>query len=321
MEVPVVDPVSEMLRTVRLTGAFFYMGEGGGAWSVGTVAARELTPRILPDAAHLISFHVLLDGECWAGGDGLEPVHMRPGDVVVLPHGDVHVMASDERAISRPGSPVTMSRRYRETVLLGPGPVRDTRLVCGFLGCDLQPHNPLIASLPRMLHMPGVAHGWLARMPEQVVAETRTSRLGSDTALVRMAELMFIEVLRRHVEHGAPRHDGWLAALGDPVVGGALALMHERPAHAWTLAELARAVASSRTVLAERFAQLMGVAPMAYLTRWRLQLAADALATGTAKVAAIGASVGYDSEAAFSRAFKRGMGVSPGAWRRKTMAR
>jgi len=166
------------------------------------------------------------------------------------------------------------------------------------------------------MHLRGVAGGWLSQFPQQVVAESRMGRLGSETMLTRMAELMFIEVLRRHVEQLPSERTGWLAGLTDSVVGPALSQLHERPAHPWTLAELARTIATSRTVLAERFSHLVGVPPMLYLTRWRLQLAAEQLSRGSAKVAAVATHVGYESEAAFSRAFKRETGLSPAAWRR-----
>ena len=160
-----------------------------------------------------------------------------------------------------------------------------------------------------------VAGGWLAQFPQQAVAESRAERIGSETMLTRMAELMFVEVVRRHMERIPEQDIGWLAGLRDPVVGPALTELHEHPAHSWTLPELARRVASSRTVLAERFSHVVGVPPMLYLTRWRLQLAAEQLLNSSAKVAAVGAQVGYDSEAAFSRAFKRETGLSPAAWR------
>ena len=311
-----VDPLSDVLRAVRLNGAHFYHVEAGGPWSVYTVPAKELVPRILPNAEHLISYHILLGGSCWAGPLG-EQIQLSAGDVIVFPHGDAHLMSSAKDYVDRSGKDGTEASRFLSNVYLGPNDVsRDTELVCGFLGCDSRPFNPLIAALPRVLVIPGAAGGFLAQFPKQVVTESRTGRVGSETMLTRMAELMFIEVLRRYVENLPPQEAGWLGALRDAVVGPALSRLHEEPTRAWTLAELAREIASSRTVLVERFSQLIGVPPMLYLTRWRLQLAAEQLARGAAKVAAIGAQVGYESEAAFSRAFKRETGLSPAAWRR-----
>jgi AraC-like DNA-binding protein len=308
-----MDPVSDVLRAVRLTGAYFYLVEAGSPWSVFTAPARELVPRILPQAEHLISYHILVSGSCWGGLDGQPQVQLGPGDAIVFPHGSAHLMSSAPglRLYSLRDSP----ERYPNTVQLGPSDVRETKFVCGFLGCDVRPYNPLLTSLPPQMHLTGIAGGWLSQFPQQAVAESRAERIGSETMLTRMAELMFVEVVRRHMERMPERDTGWLAGLRDPVVGPALAELHERPAHPWTLPELARRVASSRTVLAERFSDIVGVPPMMYLTRWRLQLAAEQLVNGSAKVAAIGAHVGYDSEAAFSRAFKRETGLSPAAWR------
>lgn len=311
-----MDPVSDVLRAVRLTGAYFYLVEAAPPWAIGTVAARDLVPRILPGVEHLIAYHVLVSGSCWGGVDGEPQVLLRAGDVLLFPQGDPHVMSSAETTGAGVARLTTSSDRYPGTVVLGASAQRETTLVCGFLGCDVRPYNPLLSSLPRRLHLPGLADGWLAQFPRQAVAESRAGRAGSETMLTRMAELMFIEVVRRHLEQLPPQQTGWLAGLRDPVVGPALAALHERPDHPWTLAELAHAVASSRSVLAERFSQLVGMGPMLYLTRWRLQLAAEQLAATSAKVAAVGARVGYDSEAAFSRAFKRETGLSPAAWRR-----
>ena len=311
-----MDPLSDVLRAVRLNGAFFYQVEAGAPWSITAVAARELVPRILPDAEHLISYHILLTGTCWAGLVSDQQVRMQPGDVIVFPQGNPHFMSSAQGMIVDRNPYGTSPGRYPETQLLGPAGARDTTFVCGFLGCDARPFNPLLASLPRRIHVPGVAHGWLAQFPQQVVAESRLGRAGSETVLTRMAELMFVEVVRHHVERLPPERTGWLAGLRDPVVGAALTELHQRPEHAWSLPELARTISTSRTVLAERFSQLVGVPPMLYLTRWRLQLAAEQLLRSAAKVAAIGARVGYDSEAAFSRAFKRETGLSPAEWRR-----
>jgi len=241
---------------------------------------------------------------------------MRPGDVIVFPQGDPYLMSSakgerytDERLGTTP-------RRYPGTAVLGPHAGGDTHFICGFLGCDVRPFNPLLSSLPRVMHITGVADDWFLQVPRQAVAESRTRRFGSETMLTRMGELMFIEVLRRHVEELPTQHAGWFAGLRDPVVGPALSELHQRPEHPWTLAELARTIASSRTVLVKRFTQLVGVPPMLYLTRWRLQLAAEQLSLGSAKVSAVAAEVGYESEAAFSRAFKRETGLAPKAWRR-----
>jgi len=312
-----MDPLSDVLRVVRLNGAYFYPVEAGAPWSVSTVAARELVPRILPDAEHLISYHILLSGSCWGGLDEKSQVRMQPGDVIVFPQGDAHLMSSDEGHLDRSGREGTSAQRYPNTVFLGADDEpRGTRLVCGFLGCDARPFNPLLSGLPRVMVIRGAAGGWLSQFPNQVVTESRNGRFGSETMLTRMAELMFIEVVRRYVEQLPPQQSGWLAGLRDSVVGPALSQFHEQPNHPWTLAELARTIASSRTVLVERFSELVGVPPMLYLTRWRLQLAAEQLRLGSAKVAAVGVQVGYESEAAFSRAFKRETGLSPAAWRR-----
>ena len=311
-----MDPVSDALRAVRLTGAYFYLVEAGAPWAVASVPARELVPRILPEAEHLIAYHILVSGEVWGGIDGEPQTRMRAGDVLLFPQGDAHVMSSGNGTGVGAVRATASSARYPETLLLGPAASRDARLVCGYLGCDVRPYNPVLASLPRQLHLTGVTSGWLSQFPQQVVSESRAGRVGSGSMLTRMAELMFVEVVRRHIEQLTPEQTGWLAGLHDPVVGPAIAQLHARPSHAWTLEELAHTIASSRSVLAERFSRVVGVAPMLYLTRWRLQLAAERLARGSAKVATVGAQVGYDSEAAFSRAFKRETGQSPAAWRR-----
>ncbi len=310
-----MDPLSDVLRVVRLNGAYFYAVEASGPWRVETVAATELSPRVLPDAEHLISYHILTEGRCFGGIPGQEPVEMLPGDVIVFPQGDAHMMASAPIPTRDMTTYGPTRARYPETVRLGDGGRRETAFVCGFLGCDRRPFNPLLATLPRRLHVRGLSQGWLGSFTRQVVEESRAERAGAELVLTRLAELMFIEVLRRYLEGLPAEQTGWLAGLRDPVVGQALALLHARPGHAWTLAELARAVAGSRSRLAQRFTYLLGHPPMQYLTRWRMQVAANLLSQSGAKIAAVAAEVGYESEAAFSRAFKKATGLSPGGWR------
>ena len=310
------DPLSDVLRVVRLDGAFFYAVEASAPWSVEAVAAKELLPRILPGAEHLISYHILTAGRCWGGLIEEPPVALEPGDVLVFPHGDPHRMSSAPALRMRSAADGATPARYPETVTLGDGGRVTATFVCGFLGCDRRPFNPLLSTLPRRLHLRGFSNGWLQSFAHQVVEESGTRRAGADSVLTRLAELMFVEVLRRYIETLPPGQRGWLAGLRDNVVGRGLGLLHGAPAHPWTVDELAGSVAMSRSAFADRFTALVGQPPMQYLAQWRMQLAAGRLATGNAKLAAIAEEVGYDSEAAFSRAFKRLMGVSPAAWRR-----
>lgn len=310
-----MDPLSDLLRVVRLDGAFFYAVEAAEPWSVEAVAAKELSPQIMPAAEHLISYHILTEGRCYGGLVGEEQVELVPGDVIVFPHGDAHVMSSGRGVRIGPDVHTSIPARYPDTVFLGDKEPRGTSFVCGFLGCDRRPFNPLLAALPRRMHMRGMSNAWLGSFTRQLTEESHLGRPGADTVLTRLAELMFIELLRRYLEELPPGQTGWLAGLRDEVVGRVLALLHARPGHPWTLAELAREAVSSRSNVAKRFAELVGQPPMQYLTQWRMQIAANLLAQGGAKVATIGAEVGYDSEAAFSRAFKKATGLAPGAWR------
>jgi AraC-like DNA-binding protein len=269
----------------------------------------------MPAAEHLISYHVLTEGRAYGGPIGEEQVELAPGDVIVFPHGDAHVMSSAPGLRLGPGVHTSTPAPYGQTVLLGDQGPRLTSFVCGFLGCDRRPFNPLLAALPRRIHLRGVSNVWLGGFSRQLTEDSRLGRAGANGVLTRLAELMFIEVLRRYLDGLPPGQTGWLAGVRDEVVGRALSLLHGRPGHPWTLADLAREAASSRSSLARRFAMLVGQPPMQYLTQWRMQVAANLLAQSSAKVATIGATVGYDSEAAFSRAFKKATGLAPGAWR------
>jgi len=226
-------------------------------------------------------------------------------------------------------SPV--AREAIETVSAGPLPFYakygsegrgpSARLVCGFLACDARPFNPLVENLPRVIKArsaPNDPDSWLAQFIRVAVMESADRRAGSESVLAKLSELMFIEVVRRYLEAMPPEQAGWLAGLRDPFVGKALSLLHAMPAHAWTIEELGRKVGLSRSVLAERFSDLLGMPPMQYLAMWRMQLAAKMLSEGSANIASIADRIGYESEAAFSRAFKKLVGVAPSAWRRRS---
>jgi AraC-like DNA-binding protein len=310
-----MDPLSDLLRIVRLDGAYFYEVEASEPWSVETLPARELAPRVLPGTDHLIAYHLLTEGRCYAGLAGEEQVELVPGDVIVFPHGDAHVMSS-ERGVRVPEDKLREApTRYPFTVVLGDQGPPVTSFVCGFLGCDRRPFNPLLESLPRQMHMAGVSNPWLSAFTRELAGEVRLGRAGVESVVTRLAEVLFIQLLRRYLDSLPPEQTGWLAGIRDPVVGRALTLLHSQTDHAWTVGELARKTSSSRSSFSKHFAELVGAPPMHYLAQWRMQVAASLLMKTTLKVSAIGLRVGYDSEAAFSRAFKRATGLAPGAWR------
>jgi AraC-like DNA-binding protein len=309
-----MDPLSDLLRVVRLDGAYFYAVEAAAPWIVESAPAHELKPQILPKAEHLVAYHILTGGRCYARLLGGDPVELLPGDVLVFPHGDANVMSSG-RDLRAPGVTTSFPHRYPHTVIMGNGKPPAATFVCGFLGCDRRPFNPLLAALPKMMVVRGMSAAWLDSFAGRVTDQSQLGRPGADGVLTRLAELMFIELLRQYLQDLPAGQTGWLAGLRDEVVGRALTLLHEQPGRSWTLAELAREAASSRSSLAKRFMELVGQPPMQYLAQWRMQVAANLLAQGQAKVASVGTEVGYDSEAAFSRAFKKATGLAPGAFR------
>jgi AraC-like DNA-binding protein len=319
----VADPLSDVLHSVRLSGAVFFYIEGSSPWVAEAPPARAVAGILMPHAQHVVEYHVVTHGACWGGVVGEAPVRLEAGDVIVFPQGDPHILSSAPGMRSPPD--LALYSRFLDTPppihvpLGGPGGER-VEIICGFLGCDARPFNPLLATLPRVLHSRVAAadDGTLRSFIDAAVRESSSRRPGGASVLARLSELMFVEVVRRHLESMPAGGTGWLAGLRDEFVGRALALLHRRPDHAWTLDELARKVALSRSALAERFTHLVGQPPMQYLARWRMQIAAGLLAGGGASVAQVAVEVGYASEAAFSRAFKKLVGVPPASWRRRT---
>jgi AraC-like DNA-binding protein len=315
------DPLTDVLTSVRLTGAVFFSVEGTAPWAAEAPPASAISAVVLPGAEHVLEFHAVTRGRCLGGIVGESPVELEAGDLICFPHGDPHVMSS-ARGLSALQADRSLFERFATTPLpfqlkLGSGEP-DVHLVCGFLGCDARPFNPLLAALPRVLRASdrGAPEGWLARFIEVVERETRTPRPGGEAILARLSELMFVEVIRRHIESLLPDRTGWLAGLRDPHVGKALAALHARPGHAWTIDALGHEAGLSRSALAERFTALVGEPPIQYLGRWRMQVAAGLLASTHDGIAEIAARVGYASEAAFSRAFKKAVSFPPATWRR-----
>jgi AraC-like DNA-binding protein len=260
------------------------------------------------------------EGRCDVSLAGRAPESAHAGDLVIIPGGEAHSLGSDLSRPQVPGGTLVVQRGPDDVPQVrhgGGGAV--TRMVCGYLACDSSLFDTVLAALPRIMVVnmrEGPGAQWLTSSIRFSIAESAAQRAGAGTVLAKLSELMFVEAIRRHIESLPPEQTGWLAGLRDRFVGKTLALIHSKPAHPWTVEELAGAVGLSRSALAERFTGLIGQPPMQYLTRWRLQLAANLLRSGSRNVAAVAADVGYDSEAAFSRAFKRELGTTPAAWRR-----
>ena len=320
------DTLSEILAAVRLKGAVFFEVEASAPWVAEAPNAAQVAPSLMPpssklQAGHVMEYHVITQGNCWATivGHDIAPIHLSAGDVIAFPQGDAHTLSSapgmrgkmaDHAFEFENGLPVPVSLNID-----GGGQER-THVVCGFLGCDPRPFNPLIEALPPVLHLraaPG--NNWLDGFMRFALMEASEKRQGAHQILSRLGEVMFADLVRRYVESLPQDSRGWLGGLRDRHVGLALKMLHAEPARGWTLDELARQCGLSRSSFAERFTGFVGTPPMQYLQRWRLQMAASQLLDGASSIAAVAAQSGYESEAAFSRAFKRVLGEPPAEWR------
>jgi len=315
-----MDALSDVLGAVRLTGAVFFDVHASEPWVAETPSGREIVDRIFPHAEHLIPYHAIVSGSCWALVPGEEPLQLATGDVIMFPHGHAHVLSSAPGMRSKPD--LALYRRPDESHLpfslsLGDTGSESTHIVCGYLGCDARPYNPLLMALPHAIHVRDTAGGPLRAYVQLALAESKESRIGGECVLGRLSELLFVEVVRRYAEALDPGRTDWLSGLRDPSVGAAITALHRAPQRDWTVQALAREAGLSRSVLAERFTAFVGCPPMQYLASWRMQLAANELRSGTDSVATIANRVGYESEAAFSRAFTKSMGEPPSTWRKR----
>lgn len=314
-----MDALSDVLRVVRLTGGVFLDAEFTAPWCVTAQVGAEDCRPYLSTPQHLIAYHCVVEGGLLLQTDGDATTEVRAGEIVLLPRNDAHRIGSslDAKAIKADDLIQPPNNRGLARIVHGGGGER-TRIVCGFLGCET-PFNLLVATLPKVmkLDMRAAASGqWVEHSFQFAASEVGAGRMGSATVLSKLSELLFVEAVRRYVAELRTEQRGWLAGLRDPIVGRALALLHARHREAWTAEQLAQEVGLSRSAFAERFTSLIGQPPMQYLTLWRMQLAAQQLKESAAPIAKIAFEVGYESEAAFNRAFKRQFGAPPATWRK-----
>jgi AraC-like DNA-binding protein len=319
-----MDVLSEVLKVVKLQGAMFYNGEFSSPWSFCSPPSDTVAPYVAPTAGHVIIYHLLTEGRAVARLVGGERILLHAGDIVIFPHGDAHFIENGP-----PTKAVDMvkelARIFSQGLKLsrqgGGGEI--TRFVCGFMACEPRLSQVFLSGLPRMFKVSirnDASGRWLENSIRFSVNETDASRAGGEAVLAKLSEVLFVETLRAYIEHLPAEQTGWLAGARDTEVGKTLALMHRSPAQPWTIASLAKEAGVSRSVLAERFRHYLNEPPMAYLTRWRLQLGAQMLSSTSYSVSQIASEVGYESEAAFNRAFKREFTVPPARFRSQSRA-
>jgi AraC-like DNA-binding protein len=317
-----MDALSDVLRVARLTGGVFLHAEFFAPWCMAArVGPEHCTPALGP-ASHLILYHYVVEGELRirvseGDGDGLV---LGAGDVVLLPRNDVHLVGSDLTLPPVAGVDIIQPPKNGGlfTIHHGGGGER-TRMICGYLGCDGIEENPVLSTLPALLKLDaeqGGAAEWIRSTFQYAADEVASGRPGSETVLAKLSELLFVEAVRRYAETLPQGQTGWLAGLRDPYVARTLALLHRDVTRDWNVDDVSREVGLSRSALADRFLGLLGMPLMHYLANWRMQLASQKLRNTNASLAQIADSVGYTSEAAFSRAFKKTFGTAPAAWRR-----
>ena len=333
-----MDILSEVLRVVRLSGVVHFHGEFTQPWAFTSSPPEMLAARLKLATESMTPFHVFVAGDCWITSGKLAPLRLETGDVIILPRGDQHVMASDPAVPPVPIKDIYPRPSVNQVAAVKyGGGGKAARFICGFLHSD-QRFSPLLDSLPtficirlrngtvsvetlsnegQRLHpvQPHEAEWWQATL-RYFISEATAPGQGNRAVLARLSELLFMEVIRWQLRDASAGRRGWLAGLNDPQVGRALALLHAEPKRLWTVEELARRAAISRATLAKRFVDLVGESPMQYLAGWRMHLARHLLRESTLSIGEVAGRVGYESEAAFNRAFRRLVGAPPATWRR-----
>ncbi len=316
-----MDAFSEVLSAVKLEGALFFHAEFFAPWGIAAPHSDSMAQTLLPGAEHLVIFHLLIDGSAFVQIGDDPAIGLGAGDIVVFPHGDAHTFGN-----GAPEQMIDSEAMLRLIQCRDLGPMRAggdgelTRFVCGYMACDADMCRPILGGLPRVLKVnvrSGSSGRWLESSIGYLVDEVSSNQPGSEAMLAKVSEALFVQTLRQYIAGLPAEQTGWLAGARDPVVGRSLAALHSRFEYAWTLAALAKEVGVSRSSLAERFSRYLGESPISYLMRWRLQVAARKLTSTPSSVAEIAGQVGYESEAAFSRAFKREYGCPPATFRRE----
>lgn len=319
-----MDVLSEVLRVIRLQGALFYNGEFSSPWSVYAASSRGLAHYFGIDTEHLIVYHLLTEGRAYVRLDDGGRMALRAGDIVMIPHGEKHVLENgatrqtinDEKHLAD-----VLSKGLNLWRMGGGGEI--TKFVCGYMACDPRLSQVFLNGLPPIFKVNirnDPSGRWLENSIRFSVDQASGSAPGSEALLAKLSEVLFVETLRAYIAQLPPGQTGWLGGARDSEVGKVLALMHKSPAHPWTISALAKEAGISRSVLAERFRHYLNQSPMAYLTRWRLQLAAQMLNSTNRSVAQIALEVGYESEPAFNRAFKREFEAPPARFRSQSRA-
>ena len=316
-----MDALSDVLRVAHLTGGVFLRAEFFAPWCISSRLTPEHCSPVLGPASHMMIFHYVAEGEVHIQIEGEQDEDLiETGEVVLLPRNDMHLMGSDLSVPAVPGKEVIRPPRDGGLFSIHHGGTGScTRMVCGFLGCASTEGNPVISSLPPLLRVKlqqGGAAEWIRSTFQYAAEEVSAGRPGSETVLAKVSELLFVEAVRRYAEELPDGRTGWFSGLRDPHVARALALLHRDITRRWTVDELGREVGMSRSALADRFIRLIGVPPMHYLAGWRMQVATGKLRDTSDSLAQVAETVGYDSEAAFSRAFKKAFGTAPATWRR-----
>lgn len=314
------DILSDILGIIRFSGAIDLRTEFSAPWMIETLPCTDFADILQSHKNHIVPFHIVAKGNCWVQTDGICKA-LSPGDIIIFPHGDSHILGDQLDQEPVPVDQLLPTPPWNEPPILKHGGGGElTQLVCGFLQCEELLLHPFLKTLPPLMHIRAFAEPTsplLETGVRYIIQEADCFRPGSMCLLTRLVELMFVEILRNYMQNLPEQEVGWLSALNDPIIGQVLEWIHADPAHPWTVPELANRIGVSRSALATRFTQLLGQPPMKYLTQWRLQLASHQLQSTDEGIAKIATQVGYESEVAFNRAFKRYVGMPPGVWRNR----